>query len=77
MLQPLGGTQGQATDIEIYTREMLRTRETIFKIIARHTGKTVEEIARDAERDNYMTAEEAKNYGLIDVILEKREKPKK
>ena len=77
MHQPLGGTQGQATDIEIYTREMLRTRETIFKIIARHTGKTVEEIARDAERDNYMTAEEAKNYGLIDVILEKREKPKK
>ena len=77
MHQPLGGTQGQATDIEIYTREMLRTRETIFKIIARHTGKTVEEIALDAERDNYMTAEEAKNYGLIDVILEKREKPKK
>ncbi len=77
MHQPLGGTQGQATDIEIYTKEMLRTRETIYNIISRHTGKSIEEIARDAERDNYMTAEEAKNYGLIDVILEKREKVKK
>jgi len=77
MHQPLGGTQGQATDIDIYTKEMLRTRETIFKIIARHTGKTVEQIAKDAERDFYMTAEEAKEYGLIDTILVKREKPKK
>ena len=77
MHQPLGGTQGQATDIEIYTKEMLRTRDTIYEIISRHTGKTIEAIARDAERDNYMTADEAKNYGLIDVILEKREKVKK
>jgi ATP-dependent Clp protease protease subunit len=77
MHQPLGGTQGQATDIEIYTKEMLRTRETIYNIISKHTGKSIEEIARDAERDNYMTAEEAKSYGLIDVILEKREKVKK
>ncbi|MBN1632873.1 MAG: ATP-dependent Clp endopeptidase proteolytic subunit ClpP [Ignavibacteria bacterium] len=77
MHQPLGGTQGQATDIEIYTKEMLRTRETIYLIIAKHTGKTVEQIAKDAERDNYMTAKEAKEYGLIDTILSKREKPKK
>ena len=77
MHQPLGGTQGQATDIEIYTKEMLRTRETIYLIISKHTGKTVEQIAKDAERDNYMTAGEAKEYGLIDTILSKREKPKK
>ncbi len=77
MHQPLGGTQGQATDIEIYTKEMLRTRETIYLIISKHTGKTVEQIAKDAERDNYMTAPEAKEYGLIDTILTKREKPKK
>lgn len=77
MHQPLGGTQGQATDIEIYTKEMLRTRETIYLILSKHTGKTVEQIAKDAERDNYMTAKEAKEYGLIDTILSKREKPKK
>jgi len=77
MHQPLGGTQGQATDIEIYTKEMLRTRATIYGIISKHTGKTVEQIAKDAERDNYMTAEEAKVYGLIDTILNKREKPDK
>lgn len=77
MHQPLGGTQGQATDIEIYTKEMLRTRDTIYEIISHHTGKSVAQIAQDAERDNYMTAEQAKEYGLIDVILEKREKIKK
>jgi len=74
MHQPLGGTQGQATDIEIYTKEMLRTKESIFKIICEHTGKTLEQVMKDADRDNYMTAEEAKKYGLIDLILEKREK---
>ena len=77
MHQPLGGTQGQATDIEIYTKEMLRTKETIFNIISKHTGKSVEQVSKDADRDNYMTAEEAKKYGLIDLILEKREKPDK
>ncbi|MCE1166370.1 MAG: ATP-dependent Clp endopeptidase proteolytic subunit ClpP [Bacteroidetes bacterium] len=77
MHQPLGGTQGQATDIEIYTKEMLRTRDTIYKIISKHTGKTVEQITKDADRDNYMTAEEAKSYGLIDNILVKREAAKK
>ena len=77
MHQPLGGTQGQATYIEIYTKEMLRTKETIFNIISKHTGKPVEQITKDADRDNYMTAEEAKKYGLIDMILEKRVKPDK
>jgi len=77
MHQPLGGTQGQASDIEIYTKEMLRTRETIYKIISTHTGKSIEQIAKDADRDNYMSAEEAKEYGLIDTILVKREAPKK
>ncbi len=77
MHQPLGGTQGQATDIEIYTKEMLRTRDTIYKIISKHTGKSVEQITKDADRDNYMTAEEAKSYGLIDNILVKRESAKK
>jgi|WetSurMetagenome_2_1015567.scaffolds.fasta_scaffold157432_2 ATP-dependent Clp protease, protease subunit len=77
MHQPLGGTQGQATDIEIYTKEMLRTRDTIYGIIAKHTGKTIDQIAKDAERDNYMTSKEAKEYGLIDLILNKREKQEK
>jgi ATP-dependent Clp protease protease subunit len=77
MHQPLGGTQGQATELEIYTREMLRTRDTIYKIISTHTGKSIEQIAKDADRDNYMTAEEAKEYGLIDTILVRREVSKK
>jgi ATP-dependent Clp protease protease subunit len=73
MHQPLGGTQGQTTDIEIYTKEMIKTRDNIYKIISHHTGKSVEQIAKDAERDNWMNAEEAKEYGLIDTILRKRE----
>jgi len=77
MHQPLGGTQGQTTDIEIYTKEMVRTRNTIYQIISHHTGKSIEQIAKDAERDNYMSSEEAKEYGLIDLILSKREKPDK
>jgi ATP-dependent Clp protease protease subunit len=70
--QPLGGTQGQATDIEIYTKEMMKTRDTIYNIIVRHTGKDFETVKKDCDRDNFMTAEEAKDYGLIDNILEKR-----
>jgi ATP-dependent Clp protease protease subunit len=70
--QPLGGTQGQATDIEIYTKEMIKTRDTIYNILARHTGKDFETIKKDCDRDYFMTAEEAKDYGLIDNILEKR-----
>ncbi len=69
--QPLGGTQGQATDIEIYTREMLRVRQDLYSIYSLHTGKDIEQIAKDAERDNYMTPEQAKEYNLIDNIMSK------
>ena len=69
MHQPLGGTQGQATDIEIYTQEMLRIRTNLFEIIANNTGKDVETIRKDAERDNYMSAGEAVEYGIVDKIL--------
>ncbi len=75
--QPLGGTQGQATDIEIYTKEMMKTRDTIYNILARHTGKDFETIKKDCDRDYFMSAEEAKTYGLIDNILEKRMVEKK
>lgn len=78
MHQPwTGGIQGQTTDILIHAKEMEKTRSSLYKIIAEHSGKPVEEIEKDAERDNFMNAEEAKNYGLIDMILAKREKPKK
>ena len=70
--QPLGGARGQATDIKIQADLILRTRDRLNRILAANTGKTVEEIARDTERDNYMTAEEALNYGLIDKIFDKR-----
>jgi ATP-dependent Clp protease protease subunit len=69
--QPLGGTQGQATDIEIYTREMLRIRDDLYGIYSYHTGKAIEQIAKDAERDNYMSPEQAKEYRLIDNIMSK------
>ncbi|MFZ9869750.1 MAG: ATP-dependent Clp endopeptidase proteolytic subunit ClpP [Candidatus Kapaibacteriota bacterium] len=71
MHQPLGGTQGQASDIEIYTKEMLRTRDMLYSIISTHTGKDYETIKKDADRDNYMTAQEALSYGLIDKVLER------
>jgi hypothetical protein len=67
----LGGTQGQATDIEIYTKEMLRIREELYKIYELHTGKPVEQIAKDAERDNYMNPTQAQDYKLIDNIMTK------
>ncbi|MBN9399472.1 MAG: ATP-dependent Clp endopeptidase proteolytic subunit ClpP ['Candidatus Kapabacteria' thiocyanatum] len=71
MHQPLGGTQGQAADIEIYTKEMLRIRDTLYGVISKHTGKDYEMIKKDADRDNYMSAEEAMNYGIIDKVLER------
>ncbi len=67
--QPLGGAEGQATDVEIRTRHLLATRERLYEILARHTGRTLEEIRRDCERDNFMTAEQAVAYGLVDKIL--------
>jgi ATP-dependent Clp protease, protease subunit len=70
--QPLGGAQGQASDIEIATREMLKTREQLNAILAKHTGKPIETIVKDTDRNYWMTAEEAKTYGLVDEIIEKR-----
>lgn len=69
MHQPIGGTQGQATDIEIYTKEMLRIRESLYEITAKHTGKKIEQIQKDSERDYYMSAQEALDYGIIDKIM--------
>ena len=70
--QPLGGTQGQATDIEIYTREMLKMRDQLNAILAKHTGRTMEQLEKDTDRNYFMSAEESKAYGLIDEIIEKR-----
>lgn len=67
--QPLGGTQGQATDIEIQAKEILRQREKINNILAHHTGQPLEIIERDVERDFYLSAEDAMEYGLIDSVL--------
>lgn len=67
--QPLGGARGQATDIEIQAKEILKTREMINEILVRHTGQTMEKIRQDTERDYYMSAEEAKTYGIIDEVL--------
>ena len=70
--QPLGGAQGQATDIEIHAREILKTRETLNRILAERTGQTLEKIQSDTERDYFMSAAEAQSYGLIDQVLEHR-----
>ncbi len=70
--QPLGGFQGQATDIEIHAKYILSLREQLYKLMAQHTGRSVEEIARDSERDNFLTAKDAVEYGLIDQVLDKR-----
>jgi ATP-dependent Clp protease protease subunit len=70
--QPLGGTQGQATEIEIHAREILKTREQLNKILAERTGQPLEKIARDTERDYYLSADEAKDYGLVDQVIAKR-----
>jgi ATP-dependent Clp protease protease subunit len=70
--QPLGGARGQASDIKIQADLILRTRDTLNRILAANTGKSVEEIARDTDRDNFMTAQQALEYGLVDRVLEKR-----
>ena len=70
--QPLGGAQGQATDIEIHAREILKTRETLNRILAERSGQTLEKIQSDTERDYFMSAAEAQSYGLIDQVLEHR-----
>ena len=70
--QPLGGFQGQATDIDIHAREILRMRETLNGLLAKHTGQPIEKITQDTERDNFMTAEMAQAYGLVDKVLASR-----
>ena len=75
--QPLGGAQGQASDIEIQAREILSLKERLYKILALHTGQSEETIARDADRDYWLSAEEARDYGLIDNVLEPQQPPKK
>jgi len=69
--QPLGGMKGQATDIKIHADHILRTRDTLNRILAENTGKDIETIARDTERDNFMTAEQACAYGLVDKVIAK------
>lgn len=71
MHQPSGGTQGQSADIEIYTREILRMRDSLYSIISKHTGQPIDKIKVDADRDNNMTSQEALDYGIIDKILER------
>jgi ATP-dependent Clp protease protease subunit len=70
--QPLGGAQGQATDIEIHAREILKTREQLNRILAERSGQSLEKIQNDTERDYFMSADEAQSYGLIDQVLTKR-----
>lgn len=71
--QPLGGFSGQATDIDIHAREIMRIKEDLNKILAKHTGKTLKKIQADTERDNFMTSAQAKEYGLIDRVLASRD----
>lgn len=71
--QPLGGSQGQASMIEIYTKEILKIRDRLYEILAKHTGQKVDKVARDSDRDFFMAPEEAKEYGLVDKVIESRE----
>ena len=71
--QPLGGAQGQATDIDIQAKEILKVRDTLNKVLSRHTGQPIEKIRVDTERDYFMTAEEARDYGIVDKVITRRE----
>ncbi|MDK2986435.1 MAG: ATP-dependent Clp protease, protease subunit, partial [Clostridia bacterium] len=75
--QPIGGTQGQATDIEIHANRIIRVKRTLNEILSDITGKPFAEIEKDTDRDRFMSPEEAKDYGLIDKVIRKREMPKK
>ena len=68
----IGGLQGQTTDIEIHAKEMLKTRDTLYQILSKHTGKSIEQITKDCDRDYFLTSDEAKDYKLIDNVLETR-----
>jgi len=70
--QPLGGFQGQATDVEIHAKEILKTRDTLNRVLAQHSGQKLKTIERDTERDNFMSAEEAVAYGLVDQVVERK-----
>jgi ATP-dependent Clp protease, protease subunit len=70
--QPLGGYQGQASDIEIHTREILTLRDRLNSVLSKHTGQPIERIAKDTDRDNFMDAEAAKAYGIVDAVLDRR-----
>lgn len=70
--QPSGGAQGQATDIHIQSQEILKIKDRLNKLMAEHTGQTVKKVTQDTERDNFMSAEESKDYGLVDQVLDKR-----
>jgi len=74
--QPLAGFRGQATDIEIHAREILRAKQTYNELLAKHTGQTLDTIERDTDRDNFMTAEQARSYGMIDEVLVTLKKPR-
>ncbi|MDQ3298784.1 MAG: ATP-dependent Clp protease proteolytic subunit, partial [Myxococcota bacterium] len=67
--QPLAGFQGQATDIEIHTKEILKTRDTLNELYSKHTGQNVDKIKNDTDRDNFMSSSQAKEYGIIDEVL--------
>ena len=69
--QPMGGAQGQASDVEIHAREIMKTREKLNQILAHHTGRPVDQISKDTDRDFFMSSEEAQKYGVIDDILER------
>ncbi len=71
--QPLGGSQGQAAMLEIYTKEILKVRDKLYEILARHSGQEAKKIALDSDRDFFMSAEEAREYGLVDKVIESRE----
>jgi ATP-dependent Clp protease protease subunit len=71
--QPMGGYQGQATDIDIHAREIIRTRQEIEEILVRHTGQTIEKIHQDTDRDYFLSGEQARTYGIVDKVIEKRE----
>jgi len=68
--QPMGGFQGQATDIEIHAREILKMKDTLNQIISRHTGQPLEKVRTDTDRDFFMSAHEAKEYGIVDEVIE-------
>jgi ATP-dependent Clp protease protease subunit len=70
--QPSGGAQGQATDIHIQSQEILKIKERLNKLMAEHTGQSVKKVTEDTERDNFMSAKESKDYGLVDQVLDKR-----